>query len=186
MNLLLCFGSLKTESYISSFLDCHFPEIRIERRQSLMNRMNVSLHASCPSIESAFKKENNSEWIKSAFHEYAAMQENIGCQVKMLNGYNCFANRNITTIMLDRAIARLYRMKFVGMTDKYTESVIKFHQKYVPNSSFPIHDIELVTFRTTARFDEAKRILQNERYDYDSYDTVLYTHALEIFGNYTK
>jgi hypothetical protein len=125
---------------------------------------------------------NDLEWVKMAFRAYSEMPELIGCQVKMILGLDCFANKNVTHRMADLAVERLREVTFIGITDFYKETVEKFHKKFLPKSTNPIHDLELQNSRMMrAKYKEAKEMLLNDKYGVDPYDQKLYTRALKIF-----
>lgn len=119
--------------------------------------------------------------VSEAFEAYLALPGMKGCQVKMLIGYPCVADVNITQEMMDKAFMIVNSMKFVGLTERYNESIIAFHH-VAGNSSTP-HAIELQSYRIRImkRFDDIVSKAINVIGYHDEYDTALYQEVSRVF-----
>jgi hypothetical protein len=148
---------------ISSFLDFKHHE---GMSQSVFNAgMNHTKHANLTEI----------------FRHYIRMRGMRGCQVKMLTGYQCSADINITQEMMDRALLVVRSMKFVCLTNRYADCVVAFHH-IMGNLTHP-HPIETHPYRvgqTHLHMNSLMSVLQEEGYR-DEYDELLIVEVSRIF-----
>lgn len=112
---------------------------------------------------------------------FASNQNNIGCQVKMLNGHECssplFKNQPFNNTALQYAVHRLQEFCFVGLTDSFDLSVRLFHA--MANQSTTPNPVELYAARTS-RVDKSEALQRHVVFD-DPYDSVLYGEAKRLF-----
>mgnify|MGYP006889520688 CR=1 FL=1 len=97
-----------------------------------------------------YKALSNTSWVMASFRAYTAAPQMQGCQVKMLNGYDCYDKRPIDAEMVTAAKRHIDEMAFVGIFEYYKESVHFWHEFSNPQSSRPPHPIELVGFRNSS------------------------------------
>lgn len=105
-----------------------------------------------------------------------------GCQVKMLNGVPCtsklLVSNGFNQTALDFAIQRLKQYMFVGIFERYADTINMLHF-YAGVSTKP-HPVELIKFRTT-NSNISSYIKERLEFN-DPYDNKLYEVALNIFN----
>ena len=69
---------------------------------------------------------NNEEGCIKNFLIYSNFHANHGCYTKMLNGFPCSADVNVTKKMTETALDNLRKFRFVGIFEEYAESVDLF------------------------------------------------------------
>jgi len=116
----------------------------------------------------------------------ATLPDFYGCQVKMLNGVPCtsklLVSNGFNQTALDFAIQRLKQYLFVGIFERYVDTINMLHF-YAGGSTKP-HYIELIKLRTT---DNNISSYIKDRLEFnDPYDSKLYEVALNIFNEKYK
>ena len=105
-----------------------------------------------------------------------------GCQVKLLNGVPCLSkllvSEGFNQTALDFAIKRLKQYMFVGIFERYTDSIKMLH--FYANLSTKPHPIEFIKLRTTS--NNISSYIKQKLDFYDPYDSKLYDAALDIFN----
>lgn len=130
---------------------------------------------------------------------YATHWAMLGCQTKMLIGMQCYAPYNLTQEHVTAAVNKLHSLFFVGIFDRYADSVAQFHR--LVNVSTKPHPIELTNFRSYWRvvpgdpslwseedaglnvtLSEHLRVAATALKEYrDPFDEVIYKEAVDIF-----
>eukprot|EP01039_Chlorochromonas_danica_P005027 gene5029-5519_t len=112
---------------------------------------------------------------------YASHPDVIGCQVKMLNGYECssplFKNQPFNHTAMEVAIKRLQEFYFIGLTEHFGKSVELFHVM-MKRGTVP-YPVELYAARTSRK--DYTEILRRHLAVEDPYDSLLYMEAKNIF-----
>jgi hypothetical protein len=135
--------------------------------------------------EDIFKKgmENSihSKNISLMFSDYLSMRGMRGCQMKMLLGYYCSEDIDLNQEMILNATAILREMKFVGITERYNQSVIAFH--HIMGGTLP-HPIEFQNYRVMNGQHHHETMLRkviSQIGYFDEYDTMIYQEAWRLF-----
>lgn len=142
---------------LSSFLDSiHFEGLP----RKLSNKLKNSFQAATTPQECVIN-----------FNIYLSLPCNYGCYTKMLNGLGCHADVELTEAMLKHALFVVNQFFFVGVFEKYEESIRLFLEmsdisrnpgKSMNDLNIIPHDIELRSVRftsTTADKVDCKSIL---------------------------
>jgi hypothetical protein len=119
--------------------------------------------------------------MSETFRHYIRMRGMHGCQVKMLAGYQCSADINITQQIMNRALLVVRSMKFVCLTSRYADCVVAFHY-IMGNHTYP-HPIETNSYRvgkTQSHIESLRSVLHEEGYR-DEYDELLIVEVSRIF-----
>jgi len=159
--------------FISSCLDGIHREGMKEK-----DHINMTLHLKAIDSHHLDVKDrmlNKLQYLKSLPHFY-------GCQVKMLNGVPCVSkllvSNGFNQTAVDFAIERLNQYMFVGIFERYEDTVKMLH--FYANISTTPHPIELIKLRAS---DKVVANYINEKLDFDDpYDSKLYEAALNIFN----
>ena len=142
---------------------------------------------------------NNSLSVGDQMKAFAAHPSLKGCQTKMLLGIPCSSSTRLTSASTNEALRRLNGLFYVGLFERYGESVKRFHQAMRRNTS--LHALELVPGRSwlddlpydsatwtegqkevnTTRI-EARAAAQSALADYsDPWDDALYAAVVRLF-----
>jgi hypothetical protein len=129
----------------------------------------------------------------------------LGCQVKMMNGYQCFQSIAVTREMVDNAVnlvSNKYKYThspyeysnnvtfYCGVFERYNESIRYLH-RIAGKGTTPL-PIEFVKFRESTKSDKSKaakellRRISREKNFSDPFDRILYTHANQILNDAIK
>jgi len=110
------------------------------------------------------------------------LTEFYGCQVKMLNGVPCLSkllvSNGFNQSAIDFAIERLNQYMFIGIFERYEDTVNMLH--FYANVSTSPHPIELIKVRSMDI--DIENYIYERLYYNDPYDTQLYDAALNIFN----
>eukprot|EP00981_Chlorochromonas_danica_P012966 scaffold5626_cov258-Ochromonas_danica.AAC.7 len=123
----------------------------------------------------------NQSIIEECRWQMAARYPGIrGCQTRMVLGKNCIDSYQLTTADLDRAKARLKDgFAFIGLTEKWNESVHLFHQKF--GGKLFGEELQRPTKKTFIKLKLRVRAwLVKGNYE-DPWDDDLYHYAEELF-----
>jgi hypothetical protein len=116
---------LQTKGVLALFRD---PRRRLA---SAWNHGKHTHHLGTRDAESRFPKSRVLlEKETPTLRDFARHMHVQGCQVKMLVGGQCGMYHNITADVYSKAVERLHRLAFVGVTDAYNASVCLFHHMW--------------------------------------------------------
>jgi len=127
---------------------------------------------------------------------YSSFPANYGCYTKMINGYKCHQEINITTNMIKFAKNTLENFLFVGIMEEYKLSVRLFlklinkKRNFISTLSvkYPPHPVEISYTRKNQNY--CTKVITQAYKDnklppyYDPYDSIIYHKALKIFESY--
>lgn len=127
-------------------------------------------------------RHHHRDKLLNRFQYLTTLSDFYGCQVKMLNGVPCVSkllvSNGFNQTALDFAIERLNQYMFVGIFERYEDTVNMLH--FYANVSTSPHPIELIKLRKT---DTVIANFINERLKFhDPYDIKLYEAAVNIFN----
>lgn len=104
--------------------------------------------------------------------------------MKMLNGLECHEQVELTPKMVERALARLRKFIFVGVTDRYAEGVKAFH--IVMQQGTKPSKLELANHRSgvypKADKEACLQWMRDTGFE-DPYDNRVYQVATELFNH---
>lgn len=115
--------------------------------------------------------------------EYSQYPGIANCATKMLNGYQCGENIELTDGHLDVVKAVLNHLNFVGLTERLSDSVCLLAWMYGGDPSAKHFrsarqgNYVKVTMEEALNTDELRQFLYSERYDLQ-----LYQHAVNLFN----
>jgi len=164
---------------LSSFLDSRHHE----------GMSNAEFKALQKKIDEASPEEDNStlEKLLLRLSVYAPHPHMMGCQVKMIMGYECSAPLNLSfssnRSFVDQAVDRMNRFFFVGLTDYYNISVDLFHR--ISNHSVHASIVEKVPVRVNRLQKEEESLYQMFHY-HDPIDDYFYQKAKDRFFSDVK
>jgi len=170
---------------ISSFLDGHFHELSKESKTQLNMTMNGKVINRLVH-EAGNRLLNDHDYALELFNIYSKLPENIGCQVKMIAGEHCQHNVIPTEETFNQAKQRLHQLKYVGIYERYQESIEYFHKLILPNSKRGLHPLELHRFRDSSIFPNRVKLRKTlEALDYhDPLDDRIYEEAIIRFNHH--
>ena len=187
---------------ISSFLDRHFQQLPI-------SVLKKHLMADPKGRKSFYDRlYNNMTYTMNFFEEYAKLPHVKACQTKMLAGIDCYSSRMIDEKIYKIAVRNLHTLKFVGIFEKYNETLIQFHQFMSSSSNSgssnssssrrrPPHPLEYKKFRQSRgvgtekeknywlQLNEKLMSRSNENDLLDVWDEKIYQEALKLFEEKT-
>jgi hypothetical protein len=189
---------------VSSFLDGAHHEGMHEDDFRLMRRSWEARGLKFANGHPTMSKQEQLAGEKIRFvNEYANHPYMIGCYTKMLNGFMCSSptlfhqplpDTNISDYeipsynhslplnqtAIDIALRRLRQFRFVGLFERFEESVQLLHKILGRNKTQP-SSVELFPQRTTSPY--WGKLLRDHIRLYDPYDSIVYAEAKVIFEN---
>jgi hypothetical protein len=121
----------------------------------------------------------------SSVHDFVRYPGIQGCQVKMLNGLYCAQLFDITTAMVNRAIERVERSAFFGITDEWNDSMCLFSAMYGGRTPDAVFRNVRSTAETDAHYRRELGLSEIKKED-DPHDWRLFEAALIIFRRRQK
>jgi hypothetical protein len=84
--------------------------------------------------------------------------------------------------MVSNSINKLHNFFFIGIFEKYTESIEQFNK--IMGADVVMHPLERINFRAkkASKFSHLVKELQLKEYN-DRYDDIIYKEAVKIFNN---
>ena len=119
---------------------------------------------------------NPSFGTAGAVHAYAT--QHAGCQTRMVLGQSCWSHEPLNHSELKAAQRRLEQFAFVGITDRYDESVCLFHAMAGGSRGPVAVEFEDVRRDAAAHTHNTSHLLTGLK---DPYDGPLYEKAVAIF-----
>ena len=150
-------------------------------RRRLYSAYNYGMHAF--GANSAHKVMEEQVHSLRDFIKYPGIQD---CQVKMLNGLYCAQVVEVTEAMVNRAIDRMARAAFVGITDEWNDSMCLFHAMYggrLPAPAF--QNIRATDHMVAGSYNSQQALVAVAKED-DPNDWRLYESAVIIFRRRQK
>ena len=111
-----------------------------------------------------------------AVHAYAT--QHLGCQTRMVLGQSCWSHEPLNRSEVKAAQRRLEDFAFVGITDRYDESVCLFHAMAGGSRGPVAVEFEDVRRDAAAHTHDTSHLLTGLK---DPYDGPLYEKAVAIF-----
>ena len=176
---------------ISAFLDgMHMEGVPVEERQAVQEKMVNGARGN---------RQNSEDACVQNFNIYANYPANHACYTKMLNGFKCHANIEVTQEMVTTAKKHLDRFLFVGIFEHYMNSTALFLEA-VSQTNPTVHpQAPMEHFILRAGTAPCKQHMRdyyhygNKSYSRlhggayrDTLDGEVYEHALKLFDRFRQ